>query len=311
MKRGLRAGIFITFIAAAVLAPLIAGTEAGRKPKAATKPQRIQYAKGRQIAILADKQINESSGLACGWVNRGVFWTHNDSGDKPRIFAFNAKGQNLATCTIAGAKALDWEDMCSFGMGRSAILLIGDVGDNSRKRSHRTLYAVHEPRLDLGRRNAKVSLKLAQSINYRYSEGPQNCESIAVDPTTRTIYLITKVLGGTCKAYALPWPKRTSSKVIEIKPIATLKIAIATAMDISPDGRRAVVLTYGSAYEYTRTGKETWGEALARQGRVLDMPPRRQGESICYGPDGKTLYLTSEKLPTPLLEVSPVKPAEK
>jgi hypothetical protein len=33
------------------------------------------------------------------------------------------------------------------------------------------------------------------------------------------------------------------------------------------------------------------------------MPRRRQGESICYGPDGKTLYLTSEQLPTPLWEV--------
>jgi hypothetical protein len=80
-------------------------------------------------------------------------------------------------------------------------------------------------------------------------------------------------------------------------------------MDISPDGRRAVVLTYGSAYEYTRLGKESWGDAFARKGRELKMPTRRQGESICYGPDGKTLYLTSEKLPTPLLEVPPAGPA--
>jgi hypothetical protein len=33
------------------------------------------------------------------------------------------------------------------------------------------------------------------------------------------------------------------------------------------------------------------------------MPLRRQGESICYGPDGRSLYLTSEKLPTPLIEI--------
>jgi len=39
------------------------------------------------------------------------------------------------------------------------------------------------------------------------------------------------------------------------------------------------------------------------------MPRRVQGESICYGPDGKTLYLTSEckgkdpANPAPLLEV--------
>ena len=36
------------------------------------------------------------------------------------------------------------------------------------------------------------------------------------------------------------------------------------------------------------------------------LPVRVQGEAICYGQDGKTLYLTSEKRPTPLWEV-PVK----
>lgn len=30
---------------------------------------------------------------------------------------------------------------------------------------------------------------------------------------------------------------------------------------------------------------------------------RAQGESIAYGPDGESLYLASEKVPTPLLEV--------
>lgn len=329
MKRECQAAVLAILISlAAALLPLMAGAAAQPKPPgplagvkpatkaATTKPQRIEYAKGRQIAVLANKQIAESSGLACGWANKGVFWTHNDSGNKAEIYAFNAKGENLATCTITGAWARDWEDICSFRMGKEAVLLIGDIGDNGLRRLHCSLLVVHEPRLNLSRRNVKLRLKPAQTINYTYRGGPLNCEALAVDPTTRTIYLITKVLGGTCEAFALPWPKRPSSKplgppggVIEIKPIAELKVPLVTAMDISPDGRRAVVLSYGSAYEYTRVGKETWGEVFARPGRALEMPPRRQGESICYGPDGKTLYLTSEKLPTPLLEVPPAGPA--
>ncbi len=315
MKRHRQTVILLILItAAAILAPLIAGAAAQPKPKpatraATTKPERIEYGKGGQLAVLANKQIKESSGLAGGWGNKGVFWTHNDSGNKAEIFAFNAKGENLATCTITGAWARDWEDICSFRMGKQAVLLIGDIGDNSMRRLHCSIVVVHEPQLDLKRRNVKLSLKPAQTINYTYKGGPLNCEALAVDPTTRTIYLITKVLGATCEAYALPWPKRPSDKVIEIKPIAEVKVPIVTAMDISPDGRRAVVLSYGGAYEYTRIGKETWGEVFARQGRALVMPTRRQGESICYGPDGKTLYLTSEKLPTPLLEVPPVGPS--
>ncbi len=40
------------------------------------------------------------------------------------------------------------------------------------------------------------------------------------------------------------------------------------------------------------------------------MPQRNQGESVCYGADGRTLYLTSEFAPTPLLEV-PAEPDAK
>jgi len=75
-------------------------------------------------------------------------------------------------------------------------------------------------------------------------------------------------------------------------------------MDVSPDGRRMVLLTYGDAFEFQRGEEETWSAALKRRPRKLTMPLRLQGESLCYGSDGRTLYLTSEKLPTPLWEVS-------
>ena len=74
---------------------------------------------------------------------------------------------------------------------------------------------------------------------------------------------------------------------------------------LSADGRRAIVVTYGPAYEFTRREGESWAKTFARGGRRLNMPLRSQGESICYGPDGKTLYLTSERLPTPLWQISP------
>jgi len=67
---------------------------------------------------------------------------------------------------------------------------------------------------------------------------------------------------------------------------------------------------YGNAYEYRREPAEDWKAAFARQPRTIQMPARAQGESICYGPDGQTLYLTSEKTPTPLLEVAPISTQE-
>ena len=58
-------------------------------------------------------------------------------------------------------------------------------------------------------------------------------------------------------------------------------------------------------YEYSRAANEDWKAAFARVPRRIKMPPRAQGESICYGLDGQTLYLTSEKAPCPLLQVRP------
>ena len=98
-------------------------------------------------------------------------------------------------------------------------------------------------------------------------------------------------------------PLGTVGRQFVAKRIASLEIPSVTAMDVSPDGRRAIVGTYGNAYEYVRRTGEGWAEAFSRPPREIIVPGRTQGESICYGTDGKTLYLTSENLPTPLFEV--------
>ena len=85
--------------------------------------------------------------------------------------------------------------------------------------------------------------------------------------------------------------------------IARLNHTAVTALDISSDGERAIVLTLLRAYEYRRTPEQTWAEAFEERPRPIVMPERRQGESICYSAEGDSLYLTSEFVPTPLWEV--------
>jgi len=149
-------------------------------------------------------------------------------------------------------------------------------------------------------------IPIVQTIHFSYQDDHRNCEALAVDPTGNTILFVTKERATRCYVYTMPWPKNDPEKVSVAKKIATLEIPSATAMDVSPDGRRAVVLTYGHAYEFTRGPDEDWAAAFSRRPRMLAMPRREQGESICYGVDGKTLYLTSEGRPTPLWQV-PVK----
>jgi len=292
---------------AGLLSVLVAPSEGGAT-KGEPSPEPIRYGQGRQLCELANGEINESSGLACSRRTPGVFWTHNDSGDSPRLFAFDAKGHTLAILAVAGAIHRDWEDMASFTLGGKPCLLIADIGDNSAWRSDCTLYIVPEPRVDPTKRDVRLEQQVAIAVDFEYDDGPRDCEAVAIDPTTRTIYLVSKTPAPECTVYALPLPKRTVRENLKARPIATLSIPMVSAMDISPDGLRAIIATYGNAYEYTRRADEKWAQAFARGPRTVALPRRRQGESIAYGPDGKTLYLTSEQTPTPLLEVPVAEP---
>jgi hypothetical protein len=268
----------------------------------------VQYGKGRLLCLLANKKITESSGIAASRRTAGVFWTHNDSGDKPNLYAFDLRGRDLGTWQIQGIASRDWEDMASFSLGGKPWLLVADTGDNDQKCKTPMLHVIPEPRADPNRpvaspQNPRAGGQVgaAMTIAFLYDDGCQDCEAVGVDATSRTILLISK--RGKRTVYELPLPQKSPARPLTAKSIATLDLGMVTAMDISPDGLRAVVATYGDLTEYARGPGESWAVAFGRPGRTIAAPGRQQGESVCYGPDGKTLYLTSEGSPCPLLTV--------
>ena len=98
---------------------------------------------------LQQSKLKESSGLALSRKNPGVFFSHNDSGGKPRVFAFDAKGKGLGTFILDGATNVDWEDIaaapCPDG---SPCLYVADVGDNNFQRREIAIYRFKEPKAD-------------------------------------------------------------------------------------------------------------------------------------------------------------------
>ncbi|MCE5328029.1 MAG: metallophosphoesterase [Planctomycetaceae bacterium] len=288
-----------------------ADTQPASKPAAL-----IEYGPGRELCKLADPAITESSGLAVSRTIRNAFWTHNDSGDKPRLFAIDTSGKTVVTMTIEGANSVDWEDICSYIDFGKPTLLIGDIGDNPAARKTCTIYAVREPHIYPGATGATVKLSPAETIEFSYEGGPTNCESLAIDPTSRTIYMVAKgsTTTAACKIFELPWPakdrkgNRVDKGPYTAKIVGTVPRYMITGMDISSDGLRCVMCTYGSGLQYVRAPGETWPQAFARGGKEIDLPQRVQGEGICFGLDARTLYLTSETKkqgPSPLLEIPP------
>jgi len=330
-------------VAAAVLAAMVALAAAADKladPRAAEAPAPrggVRYGQARRLAMLANQEVCESSGLAVSRLRPDVFWTHNDSGDGPRLYAFGRAGEHLAMFTVKGASAHDWEDMASFRRGDRSFLLVADIGDNLGTRKRCSLYVIEEPTLAAAAEKPVTgTLRVHERIDFVYAEGPRDCEAVAIDPTTGCIYLVTKE-GLRCKVYELEAPElaplpsgpaasgsvapprsalgevggreRAAPKAPAVRtarPIGQVTSSPIVAMDISPDGRRAILLTYADGWEVVRGANESWRDAFARPLRKIVMPRRNQGESVCYGTDGRTLYLTSEFAPTPLLEVPPL-----
>jgi len=277
----------------------------GHPPETVVPTEQVNYAAPRQVCVVTDERIVEASGLACSREIPHAFWIHNDSGDGPNLFLINTAGKTLTLQTLADANARDWEDIASFKLKNQGYLLVADVGDNEAKRKEYQLYLVKEPRIDPTKRK-DGTLKLEMTIRFRYEDGPHNCESLGVDVTERNIYLVSKQGGDECKVYEMPLPSKPTKKKLTARAISVLRIPTTTAMDISPNGQRAVVLTYDKAYEYTRDAAESWAEGFAREPRILDMPRRKQGEAISYGHDGQALCLVSEGLSQPMWEIPAV-----
>jgi hypothetical protein len=257
-----------------------------------------------QSGILRRPELEESSGLARSLCGPGRYWTHNDSGDAPKLYATDESGADLGAFLLVGAHAVDWEDMTSAVIDQENVLLVGDMGDNDRTRGEYFLYGAREP-CALPGSGGEGLLPVLIRVAFVYPDGPHDCEALGVDPVTKDIYLVTKAMLGSCAVYRLAsedW-LQAGDRPLEVERMAKLSISRVTSMDFSPDGTRAVVLTYGDAYEYVRAPNDSWKDAFQRPARRIVLPKRRQGEAVCYDSQGRHLVLSSEQQPAPVWTV--------
>jgi hypothetical protein len=232
-----------------------------------------------------------------------VYWTHNDSGDGPRIYAFDRQGRWLAVCTVAGAEARDWEDM-AVGPGPQAqtpYLYLGDIGDNPRRRETVTVYRIPEPTLDPQQTDVALTSAPAEAWSFRYPDRPHDAETLLVHPTTGVIYIVVKedAPAGVYRGR----PPFQPGVVQTLEKVGSLAVVAATGGEIAPEGRRVAVRNYLEAFEYHLPEGRPFDEIWAEKPRPILLPPMRQGESLAYRPDGWALLTTSEGRPMPLFEL--------
>lgn len=265
-----------------------------------------EFSQAQTTVELQCKALTESSGLAVSTRDPQIVWTHNDSGDKSRLFAFTRDGKWIAEVELKNARATDWEDMCSFQREGKHYLAVGDVGDNQRKRTSVFIYVIEEPTLDVhASEMVTTSAADVERIEVQYASGPADCESLAYDSTTDKFLLATKELIR-CRLTTFDAKPNSDGKPVQVSFSQTLALPLTTAADISSDGQWLVIATYGPASLFRRSADGRW-DASEDSLQTLSLPARRQGESICFADDDKSLMLTSEFAPSPLWTI-PVEP---
>jgi hypothetical protein len=235
----------------------------------------------------------ELSGLVLSRTQPRVLWTHNDSGDRPRVLAVTPAGRLLADVAIDGAEAVDWEDIAiGPGPGGGDALYIADIGDTLARRPGVVVYRVPEPRV-----SDAVASAPATPLTLRYPDGAHDAEALLVDPSTGALVIVTKSYGGDSGVYVAANPSTSATTVLRRRGRLSLGVGEAvTAGDVSADGRTVVLRTYDRAFAWQRRAGESIAAALRRRPCTApaDLFAEGQGESLALTAHGGAFYTVPE-----------------
>ena len=257
-----------------------------------------EFLAGQQVGTVQSPDIVEPSGLAASQRNRGVLWTHNDSGDSARMFALDVQGTHLGTFQLAGIQAIDMEDM-AVGPGPVAgesYVYLGDIGDNFG----RTSIQVHrfpEPVVRLGQTPVDETLNQVETITLVYPDRPADAEALMVDLLTSDLYIVAKTRPP--KVYVAPFPQSTTDQVT-MQYVGALSGIEVTGGDFSLDGSEFIVRRRFRAALWQRPPGSDIEDVLAADPCPLPPIQGREGEAIAFDRLGRGYYALNEGLHEPI-----------
>jgi hypothetical protein len=282
----------------------------------------------RSIPVRAHRSLVENSGAAMSLRQPGVWFSINDSGNEPELFAIDTSGAERGRWRIQGASNRDWEAIalgpCVTDATASAAahcVYIGEIGDNEARHSSVRIYRVEEPDAQADARGSRR----ATALTFTYEGGPRDVEGMFAGPDG-TLYFISKRkledASGRLRpalVYHLParaW--RTPDSIAVATVIDSLPIVPGTALgrqitDAAPSRDRTAVAvrTYTQLYVF---------RADSVSGRIrTDVAPticsiaaleEKQGEGVSWFAGTGVWLLTSEGRGEPMWVVSCPPPDE-
>ncbi|MDQ7772668.1 MAG: hypothetical protein RDU13_03985 [Elusimicrobiales bacterium] len=250
----------------------------------------------KPFAVMDTDLVKEGSTLAASRQWKDVYWTLNDSGSKPNIYALGPDGKMIrpawvkkyAGISVVGAANVDWEAMTADDKGN---LIIGDFGNNMNFRRDLALYVVPEP----WPQDAVETHYLAKYL-FRYPDMKKfpperlNFDAESLFFARGSLYIMTKHRGDTfTKLYRFGELKAGETNVPELLGRFDAGDMVTDA-EADRDGGRLAVLTYSGAWLFERPAK---GDNYF-EGKKSFLPFRAgQCEGIAF--HGDSLLITNEE----------------
>ncbi len=274
------------------------------------------FGEAKMVGRIESHGLVECSGLEPSMLAGDLLWAVNDSGNGPFLFALGLDGRDRGRVRVAGATNRDWEGLDTFVWQGRPMILIADVGDNQQRHERHTLYVVEEPGPGRDRLRRSGTVEVAWRIDFTYPDGKHDAEGVAVDAAAGEILILTK-RDEPPLLFAVPLSATVAGRFVTARRVGGVEripppsdqdrrhafgafYSQPTALDLSPDGRKMVVLTYQHAYLFSRMPKDSWASTVRERPGLIRLPPPyegrllRQREAICFSPDAMSLLVTSE-----------------
>ena len=266
------------------------------------------YGPTQRMSQVSDSAVREASALVASQQWPGIYWTFNDSGNAPTVYAFDEDGQPRGAFVVSNATNVDWEAMQLGPDGDGGYALyIGDIGDNKQRRHESVIYRVLEPEpaADGGQVSASTTAP-ATAFRFVYPVVTRNVEAMLVHPQTGEIVLISRGLTGFSMVYRLPLPLDSGHAMradlvgtVDMRALGTHDGQVTDAT-LSQDGQHVVLRTNTRMLVYDVPSWAPWWRAWAQEPRVYRLEDGPKGEGSPIAPGSEDLVSIGEGVSPPL-----------
>ncbi len=256
-----------------------------------------------EVGTLQDTDLKEISGVVASRRYPQVLWAHNDSRGGANVYAVNTDGILVATWSLEGVIAFDWEDIAAGPGPEEGVnyLYVGDIGDNFALRSEIVVYRFPEPDVI---QDGTVSE--FETFRLSYPEPGLNAEALAVDPVTGDLIIITKDRDGPEDIWRAPGDELRDGLATRLEPLASLNLGNkieVTAADITTNGDRIALRGYEDVWIWPRIGLDL-SETFAAEPCSAASPSEVQGEALAFDPATLNIYTVSEGTGAPINRIT-------